>query len=150
MRSLAVSLTVLSLSLLATAPVRAQETSADTTRQTSTSWSLVADGSAVAWTPPRSLPLDSVAVRALRHLQRGGYYLARVDSALVDEDVGTLYATRGPRVDVGRLVFVGVAALDVDRVRVDFATRPGTAFDAVQLERDLDGLLTAYERAGYP
>lgn len=149
-RSLALSLTVLSLSLLATAPVRAQETSADTTRQTSTSWSLVADGSAVAWTPPRSLPLDSVAVRALRHLQRGGYYLARVDSALVDKDIGTLYATRGPRVDVGRLDFVGVTALDENRARVDFTMRPGTVFDAAQLERDLDGLLTAYERAGYP
>ncbi|MEM6783801.1 MAG: BamA/TamA family outer membrane protein [Bacteroidota bacterium] len=124
----------------------------DSTRQARADWTLVADGNPVPWTPPRArtLSLDSLAARALRYLQRDGYYLARIDSALVDEGEGVLYASRGPQVEVGRLDLDGLTALDVAQVRADFTTRSGQVFDAARLERDLDGLLAAYERAGYP
>ncbi|MEM8560011.1 MAG: BamA/TamA family outer membrane protein [Bacteroidota bacterium] len=121
------------------------------------SWTLVTDGTEAGdWAPPRAvLPLDSVAVRALRHLQDQGYYFARIDSAQTEAAgpglrAGVLYATTGPRVEIGTLDLRGVTTLDAERARADFATRPGQVFDAARLERDLDGLLAAYDRTGLP
>ncbi|MEM1042573.1 MAG: BamA/TamA family outer membrane protein [Bacteroidota bacterium] len=116
-------------------------------------WTLVADGRDAPWPLDRPLPADSLGAAAtgvLQHVQREGYYFAAVDSAQVSGQVGTLFVSRGPRVEVASVELRGAAALDADRLRGQMQTRPGRPLDPDVLRADLDAVLRDYERAGYP
>ncbi|HLT46899.1 MAG TPA: BamA/TamA family outer membrane protein [Rubricoccaceae bacterium] len=116
-------------------------------------WRLVAGGEAVEWAPPRPVPADSAeaaAALALAHLQAEGYLLARVDSAAVAGGTPTLYATRGARPVVAEVRLAGARVLDAEGFLATAETRAGRPFDPDALARDLDALLTRYERLGYP
>ena len=121
-------------------------------------WTLVVDDEAAAWPlEERGFSADSlraVAREVLAALQREGYYLAEIDSAAVDSSrtppAVTLYARRGPRVDVGEVVIRGASVIDSAALRQLMDTRPGRHLDPDRLETDLDALLRRYEAAGYP
>lgn len=116
-------------------------------------WRLVADGEPVAWAPSRPVPADSAeaaAALALAHLQSEGYVLARVDSSARAGGAPTLYATRGDRPLVATFTLEGATRLDAAAFLATAETRTGRPFDPAALGRDLDALLTRYERLGYP
>ena len=118
-----------------------------------TSWRLVVDGEEQAWPLDRTMPADSlhgVASVVLRQVQREGYYFASVDSARVGRETATLFVTRGPRVEVSDVRLEGVTALDAERLQSRMQTQPGQVLDPDLLRADMDDLLAAYERAGYP
>jgi len=118
-----------------------------------TSWRLVVDGDAEAWPLDRTPPADSlhsVASAVLHRVQREGYYFAAVDSARVGAEAATLFVTRGPRVEVSEIRLEGIAALDAEPFRSRMQTQPGQVFDPDVLRADVDELLAAYERVGYP
>ncbi len=119
-------------------------------------WDLVADGRSVAWTA-RRLPLDSlrvVAREALAFLQADGFYLAHIDSVRVDTSRmpprATLFAVRGPAVEVGTVHLAGAEVLDSLALLRLMDTRPGRTLDPARLEADLEAILLRYEDAGYP
>lgn len=136
------------LALIGGMPVAAQP--ADST---SMLWRLVVDGDEQAWPLGRTMPadsLDAVASGILHRVQRDGYYFASVDSARVEPATATLFVTRGPRIEVAEVRLDGVAALDAERLQSRMQTQPGRVLDPDVLRADVDDLLTAYERAGYP
>ncbi len=116
-------------------------------------WHLVADGRAADWPLDRTLPadsLDAAAAGILHQLQSAGYYFATVDSARIEGQAATLFVRRGPEVEIASVTLEGITALDAERERDRMRTRPGRPRDPDVLGRDLDALLVAYERAGYP
>jgi outer membrane protein assembly factor BamA len=118
-----------------------------------TRWRLVADGEETAWAPPRPVPADSAgaaAAYALASLQAEGFFLARVDSSAATPEGPTLFATRGPRPVVASVEVHGTTVLDADALLAEAETRTGRPFDPAALGRDLDALLAAYDRLGYP
>lgn len=123
----------------------------------STAWRLIADGRRVAWTPPSTFSADSLgaaARSALAMLHADGYALARIDSARTeaapDAATVTLYATRGPLVDVASFDVRGAQALDPAVLRRRLATREGRPLRPATLEDDVQRVLDAYDAAGYP
>ena len=141
---------MLRLALLTALALPAAAQPADTT---GTTWRLVADGQPVDWPLERAYPADSLDVvsqRVLREVQREGYYFAVVDSARIGAGEATLFVRRGPRVEVASVEVEGGAVLDAGTLRAAMQTRPGRVLDPDALRRDLDAILLAYERAGYP
>jgi outer membrane protein assembly factor BamA len=88
----------------------------------------------------------------LDHLQRQGYYYARLDSATVDSSAGSttvhVYARRGPRVEVGQLRIEGAETVPVSELRRLMETRKGTRLDPRRLEADVQAILDRYEKEG--
>lgn len=117
-------------------------------------WSVYADGRRLPWPGVGSWPLDSLeaaAADALQYLHRSGYLFARLDSHAVGAaDSVRLFASPGPRVAVRCLWLPGVAALDSLDVQEAMRMQPGAALEADSLEADLEDLVEAYVRAGYP
>jgi outer membrane protein assembly factor BamA len=116
-------------------------------------WRVVIDGNTEAWPLGRTLPgdsLDAAAAAVLHGVQREGYYFAAVDSARVNGEATTLFVSRGPRVEIAAVELEGASALDAERLRDRMQTRPGQVLDPDVLRADLDALLAAYERAGFP
>lgn len=133
------------LGLLATA---ASAQPADTT-----ALRLVVDGAATAWPLERGYPADSLGAasrRVLEHFQREGYYLASLDSVARDREAVTLHLRRGERVEVAAVEVEGAVSVGVEALREGMRTRPGAVLDAERLRGDLDAILLAYERAGFP
>ncbi|MFQ5570820.1 MAG: POTRA domain-containing protein, partial [Rhodothermales bacterium] len=119
-------------------------------------WSLFADGRSLEWPLSRSFPLDSLAVAArgaVAALQGEGHYFARIDSVQVDSSRTPtevrFFATKGARVEVGRLGIEGAAAFDSLELIRRMDTRPGRVLDPRLLEADLEALLKHYEAAGF-
>ena len=134
------------LLVLLAAPAAAQP--ADTT-----AWRLFVDGAAAEWPLERDYPGDSlgtVSRRVLQGVQREGYYFAAVDSVTRDREATTLHVGRGARVEVASVEIEGVAALDAANLSAAMRTRPGTVLEPDVLRNDLDAMLLAYERAGFP
>jgi outer membrane protein assembly factor BamA len=120
-------------------------------------WTLVVDGEAVSWPLERQPPVDSLRATArtvLAAIQAEGHYLAEIDSATVNTipspPAATLYATRGPEVEIGEVVIEGASVLDAATLRQLMNTRAGRPLDPQRLENDLDAILQRYEDAGYP
>jgi outer membrane protein assembly factor BamA len=119
----------------------------------SLAWRLAIDGGEEAWPldrTPAPDSLDAVASAVLHDVQREGYYFASVDSARIGAETATLFVTRGPRVEVSDVRLEGVTPLDAERLHSRMQTRPGQVLDPAVLRADVDDLLAAYERAGYP
>ncbi len=89
----------------------------------------------------------------LRLLADSGYPFARVLRTRIDSStsglVTWLHVERGPEVVVRDLQITGIASLDGSFWTSRFKTRSGRVFAPATLERDLDSLLGAYERAGF-
>lgn len=133
----------------------AQSDSASSARVQPT-WQLIVDGTARAWDAP-AWPLDSVHAvtrRALAHVQRGGYYRARIDSVATrraqPRPVVTIFVQQGPQIPVGVLHVEGAEAMPPAELRAMMETTVGDPLDPGQLEADIETLLAWYEEAGYP
>ena len=117
-------------------------------------WTLQADGRNIPWVDASEWPLDSLhqgAEEALRYLHRSAYLNARIDSHVVADDGSvTLIATLGEKVAVSCVQLTGVAALDLTDLESTMAMQPGAALEAQTLESDIQRIITAYVRAGYP
>lgn len=119
----------------------------------STAWRLVVDGTPEAWPLERAHPADSlgaVSQRVLQHFQHEGYFFAAVDSVTREGEVVTLHLSRSERVEVAAVEIEGVSVLDAADLRAAMRTRPGDVLDPDVLRSDLDAMLLAYERAGFP
>ena len=110
-------------------------------------WRLVDGGEEVAWTPPApGVAPAAAASLALAHLQRQGFFGARVDSV----QGSTLYVTRGAAARVTAVELVGAQHLDATLLQRELSTRPGEPFRAEGLDADLAALAERYGRAGRP
>lgn len=138
-------------------PGYAQGAAPDTTLgEPQITWILNADGEGQEWPLAEAFPLDSltrVERDVRRSLQQEGYYLARIDSYRVASAEGgtivSLYATRGPAVEVGAVELNGAIRVDAGVLARDMETRPGRRFDPRILETDLQRVLKRYETGGY-
>lgn len=72
---------------------------------------------------------------------------ARLDTLTCDL---TFTIREGPAATVARLSLIGDTVWPPGELLATFDTRAGSSFDARLLERDIDRLLTHYERNGYP
>jgi len=114
---------------------------------------LVVDGASAAWPLERSYPADSLRAasrKVLEHFQRAGYYLVSLDSVARGPEAVTLHVRRGERVEVAAVEVEGAVSLDAEALRAGMRTRPGAVLDPEQLRGDLEAILQAYERAGFP
>ncbi len=100
--------------------------------------------------------INSNVVSLLQRYHENGYYFATVslippvysaDSAFVD--VG-FSIEEGEQSRIGMIELEGNTAFTRDEILQQFETRPGGFLDPKVLERDIDALLTRYERHGYP
>jgi len=102
------------------------------------------------------LRINTDVASLLQRYHEEGYYFATVslvppvfssDSAFVD--VG-FTIDEGEQTRIGTIELEGNTAFTRDEILQQFETHPGGFLDPRVLERDIDALLTRYERDGYP
>jgi outer membrane protein insertion porin family len=92
----------------------------------------------------------------LNFYRRRGYYRAgvRLDSALFTPDSSwvdlTIAIREGDQVKIANVLFKGNTQIPTDQILKGFGTRPGGILDPDLLVRDIDGLLSSYDRIGRP
>ncbi len=138
-----------------TAALAQSESSAGST-DSSPQWQLTLDGTQTDW--PKAVSsassdrVRSVGEALLDHLQRKGYYYARLDSATVDSSSESttvhVYARRGPRVEVGTLRIEGAETVPSSELRRLMETQEGRPLDPRRLEADVQAILDRYEKEG--
>ncbi|MFH1681922.1 MAG: POTRA domain-containing protein [Candidatus Eisenbacteria bacterium] len=103
---------------------------------------------------PWSAGAESTAVDGLlAAFAAKGYLDAEVDVRVFDEGEGvrlSIDIREGQRISIERLDVRGVERFEKEAVEARFDVRPGRILDPARLERDVDRLLRAYARAGYP
>ena len=108
---------------------------------------LVPTAAAQTWTvtlPDSAFALSAPTPEAVVDtLVRGGFLLARLDSARAD----TAFVTPGPRAEVRSLEVVGASALDAPTR--DWRTQEGGAYQTRDLTRDLEATAARYATLGY-
>jgi outer membrane protein assembly factor BamA len=141
---------ILGLSLTASGIVAAQDAAGDSTAHVA-DWTYVVDGRKMDW-PAGLSPQTSDEDEALEGLlvwyRRQGYYAAAVDSVKSDSLIRTVWLDLGTQVTVGRVILTGPTLFQPVQLLDDFGTQPGKVLDVHVLERDIDRLLTRYEKRG--
>ncbi len=103
---------------------------------------------------PSGLRLDLESLLQLYHQQ--GFYFAEIgidslsfskDSSVVDV---SLRIDEGDQSEVGELHLEGNTVFTVEEILQRFDTHTGKPLDRQILERDIDALISRYERIGYP
>jgi outer membrane protein assembly factor BamA len=119
-------------------------------------WCLVVADEEMTWDAP-AWPIDSLRAmtrRALTHVQRAGYYQARIDSVVTRTNRMPprvdIFVRTGPQIPVGTIRLHGADAVPASTLRRMMTTKPGAPLDPARLEADIDAMLDQYEAAGRP